>query len=222
MLGPSERGTLHFALLGPPQVYLNGRLLVFPSRKALALLLYLAVEQGSHSRKTLSELFWPESDAAHARSALRTTVVELRDVLVGEPSLAQRTGVHRIPHLHIDRESLSLDMTSEVSLDLDTLQAAWVLAHDTTRLTTTLSEETRRAHLAQLQEATRLSRGEFLDGFSLHNVQGFDEWVRFQREYWHLRMHLVFDRLSSLYENAREFERRLNLIVRQAGYHHQL
>ena len=209
-----ERGTLHFALLGPPQVYQDGRLLVFPSHKALALLLYLAVEQGSHSRKTLSELFWPESDAAHARSALRTTVVELRDVLAEEMSQTQRTGTHRIPHLLIDRDSLSLDVTSQVSLDLQTLQAAWVLARDTARGTVPLPDETRRAHLAHLQEATTLARGEFLDGFTLHNVQGFDDWVRFQREYWHLRMHLVFDRLSSLYEDVGEFDQAIAVIIR--------
>jgi len=162
--GSPERSNLHFALLGPPQVHDGGRLLVFPSRKALALLIYLAVEGGAHSRKTLSELFWPESDAAHARSALRTTVVELRDVLAEEPSSAERTGTHRIPHLLIDRDSLSLDMTAQVSLDLQMLQAAWVLARDTARGTVPLPEETRRAHLAHLQEATILARGEFLDG----------------------------------------------------------
>ncbi|HEY5005901.1 MAG TPA: hypothetical protein VII61_22260, partial [Ktedonobacteraceae bacterium] len=90
MLGSSNRGTLHFALLGPPQVYHNGQPLTFPSRKALALLLYLAVEEGKHSRKMLSELFWPESDAAHARSALCTTVLELRDVLMKDAVPAQR------------------------------------------------------------------------------------------------------------------------------------
>ncbi len=209
-----EKGMLHFALLGPPQVSRDGQVLVFPSHKALALLLYLAVEPGSHSRKTLSELFWPESDAAHARSALRTTVAELRDVLAEEPFPAQRTGTHRIPHLLIDRDSLSLDMTSQVSLDLHTLQAAWVLARDTARGTAPLPEETRRAHLAHLQEAATLARGEFLDGFSLQNVQGFDDWVRFQREYWHLRMHLVFDRLSSLYEDVGEFDQAIAVIVR--------
>ncbi len=214
MLGSSDRGTLHFALLGPPQVYHGGQLLVFPSRKALALLLYLAVEEGKHSRKMLSELFWPESDAAHARSALRTTILELREVLMKDAVPAERTGLDRIPHLHIDRDTLSLDVTSGISLDLDTLQAAWVLARDTARMTATLPEETRRAHLAQLQEATRLSRGEFLDGFSLHNAQGFDDWARFQREYWHLRMQLVFDRLSSQYEDVGEFEQAIAVIIR--------
>jgi DNA-binding SARP family transcriptional activator len=214
MLGSSDRGTLHIALLGPPQVYHGGQLLAFPSRKVLALLLYLAVEEGKHSRKMLSELFWPESDAAHARSALRTTVLELRAVLMKDAVPAERTVRDRIPHLHIDRDTLSLDMASRVSLDLHTLQAAWVLARDTARMTSVLPEATRRAHLVQLQEATRLSRGEFLDGFFLHNAHDFDDWTRFQREYWHLRMQLVFDRLSSLYEEAGEFEQAIAVIIR--------
>jgi DNA-binding SARP family transcriptional activator len=214
MVGSLDKGTLHFALLGPPQVYHSGQLLTFPSRKTFALLLYLAVEEGKHSRKMLSELFWPDSDAAHARSALRTTLHELRDVLMKDALPVRRTEVDRIPHLHIDRDTLSLDVTSGISLDLHTLQAAWVLARDTARITTTLPEETRRTSLAQLQAATKLSRGEFLEGFSLHNALGFDDWTRFQREYWHLRMQLVFDRLSSLYESAGEFEQAIAVIIR--------
>ncbi len=208
----SNRRTLHFALLGPPQVYHDSQLLVFPSRKALALLLYLGVEEGRHSRKTLSELFWPESDAAHARSALRTTVLELRDVLAEDTFSTRRTGANRVPHLHIDRDTLGLDLASGVSLDLQTLQAAWVLARNTAHAT--LADETHHAQLLQLHEATQLSRGEFLDGFSLHSVQGFDDWTRLQREYWHLRMHLVFDRLSSHYEEAGEFEQAIAVTLR--------
>jgi DNA-binding SARP family transcriptional activator len=210
MLESSNRGTLHFALLGPPQVSHDGQALTFPSRKALALLLYLAVEEGKHSRKKLSELFWPDSDAAHARSALRTTVLELRDILMKDAVPAERTELDRIPHLHIDRDTLSLDMASGVSLDLQTVQTAWVLAHDTTHVSTTLPEKTRRA----FQDAIHLSRGEFLDSFSLRNAPEFDDWMRFQREYWHLRMQLVFDRLSSLYEDAGEFEQAIALIIR--------
>ena len=101
MIEASDRGALHFALLGPPQVYHDGQLLTFPSRKTFALLLYLAVEEGKHARKKLSELFWPESDAAHARSALRTTIHELRDVLMKDTVPAQRTEADRIPHLPI-------------------------------------------------------------------------------------------------------------------------
>ncbi|HET9918911.1 MAG TPA: AAA family ATPase [Ktedonobacteraceae bacterium] len=218
MPGLSDRGHLHFALLGPPQVYHGGRLLVFPSRKALALLIYLAVEEGTHSRKTLSELFWPESDAAHARATLRATVLELREVLAEGTSPAEGIAPDRIPHLLIDRDTLGLDLTSGVGLDLHTLQAAWVLARDTARVVTPLSEEVRRAQRAQLQEATRLARGEFLAGFSLHNALGFDDWTRFQREYWHLRMHLVFDQLSRWYEEAGEIEEAIATIIRWLAF----
>ncbi len=48
-------GALHFALLWSPQVYRDGQLLVFPSHKALVLLLYLAVEQGAiHAKRSRS------------------------------------------------------------------------------------------------------------------------------------------------------------------------
>ena len=213
MLGSTERGNLHFALLGPPQVYHNGQLLVFPSRKSLALLIYLAVEGGTHTRKTLSELFWPESDAAHARATLRATVLELRDVLASGASPENRLAPVRIPHLLIDRDTLALDLISGVSLDLQILQAAWVVARSDSRAAAILPREVRRAQIAQLEKATKLSRESFLAGFSLHNASGFDDWARFQREYWHLRMHLVFDRLSQWYEEVGEIERSIATII---------
>ncbi|GAC1401327.1 MAG: hypothetical protein NVSMB49_15440 [Ktedonobacteraceae bacterium] len=162
----------------------------------------------------LSELFWPESDAAHARSALRTTVLELRDVLAEGRSPANGLPPEHVPHLLIDRDTLDLDLTSGVSLDLQPLQAAWVLARDSSRAAGSLSEEIRRTQRAHLLEATRLSRGGFLDGFSLQNAPGFDDWARSQHEYWHLRMQLVFDRLSQWYEEAGEREQAIATIIR--------
>jgi DNA-binding SARP family transcriptional activator len=214
VLGSEGLCHLHFTLLGPPQVYHGGQLLTFPSRKALALLIYLAVEGGKHSRKTLSELFWPESDAAHARATLRATVLELREVLTEGASQEQKHVPHRVSHLLIDRDTLALDLTSGVSLDLHTLQAAWVIARDGSRASASVTEEIRHAQRSQLQQATSLLRGEFLTGLSLHNAAGFDDWVRFQRQYWHMRMQLVFDRLSQWYEEAGEIERAIATLIR--------
>lgn len=213
MLRLSEQSHLHFALLGPPQVFHNGHLLVFPSRKALALLIYLAVEGGKHARKTLSELFWSESDAAHARATLRSTVLELREVLAESISQEQRLPPAHIPHLLIDRDTLGLDLTSGISLDLQTVQAAWVLARGNSRAEASLSEEARRMQRTQLQEATSLARGGFLANFSLHNAPGFDDWARSQHAYWHLRMQLIFDRLSQWYEEAGEIEQAIATII---------
>ena len=52
-------------LLGPPEVRHADQVLLFSTRKELALLIYLAVEGRVHCRKNLSEQFWPEGDARH-------------------------------------------------------------------------------------------------------------------------------------------------------------
>jgi DNA-binding SARP family transcriptional activator len=71
-------GDFCLTLLGPPGVRHGGQVLLFSTRKGLALLIYLAVEGRVHLRKTLSEQFWPEGDARHGRAALRITLLHLR------------------------------------------------------------------------------------------------------------------------------------------------
>jgi DNA-binding SARP family transcriptional activator len=71
-------GDVRFTFLGPPEVRHADQVLLFSTRKELALLLYLAVEGRVHARKHLSELFWPEGDAMHGRAALRITLLHLR------------------------------------------------------------------------------------------------------------------------------------------------
>ena|ERR1700693_2429620 len=68
-------GDLCFTLLGPPEVRHADQVLLFSTRKELALLIYLAVEGRVHLRKTLSEQFWPEGDAMHGRAALRISLL---------------------------------------------------------------------------------------------------------------------------------------------------
>src|ERR1700694_30880 len=67
-------GDLYLRLLGPPEVRHADQVLLFSTRKELALLLYLVVEGRVHLRKTLSELFWSEGDAMHGRASLRMTL----------------------------------------------------------------------------------------------------------------------------------------------------
>jgi len=112
-------GNLSLTLLGPPQVRHGDQVLLFSTRKELALLIYLAVEGRVHLRQTLSEQFWPEGDAMHGRAALRVSLLHLRHLL-GEDA-----GVDPAPHLLIQRDTLGLDLTSAVELDLHLLHAAW-------------------------------------------------------------------------------------------------
>src|ERR671916_68383 len=72
---------LSISLLGPPEVCLRGRGLRFGTKKALALLCYLAVEGKKYPRRKLAELLWPRSSERHARTDLRSTLSRLRKAL---------------------------------------------------------------------------------------------------------------------------------------------
>ncbi|HEY6410986.1 MAG TPA: AAA family ATPase, partial [Ktedonobacteraceae bacterium] len=71
-----------------------------------------------------------------------------------------------------------------------------------------------RSLFDQLQRAAGLPRGEFLEGFSLRDAPAFDDWVRFQREYWHLRINEVCDRLSQMQFEAGELEPAIETVSR--------
>src|SRR6266700_3926954 len=109
---------------------------------------------------------------------------------------------------------LMLCLTSALELDLHILHEAWTSARASTHTSLTMPEEAHRSLLAQLKRAISLPRGEFLEGFSLRDAPAFDDWVRFQREYWHLRTSEVFDRLSQLQFEAGELEAALETVSR--------
>lgn len=50
-------------------------------RKALALLGYLAIERGLHSRRHLAAMLWPDADDARAATSLRQALSKLRELL---------------------------------------------------------------------------------------------------------------------------------------------
>ncbi len=186
-------GLLSFTLLGTPEVRHAGAVLTFPTRKALALLVYLAVEGGLHPREKLAALFWPDRDQEHARAMLRYTLSTVRHTL-GDATDA--------PHLTIERDALGFDDTSAVEMDVHVLHAASTQARDPVAAGNPSGGA--RPVITALQEAAERCRGEFLAGFSLRDAPAFDDWVSLQRAVWHQQMTLVFDRLSRLQADGGE------------------
>src|SRR5260370_3187617 len=165
---------LHLSLFGVPIVKHGERTITFSTRKALALLVYLAVEGGTHRRKTLAEAFWAELDAGHGRAALRATLLELRKLL------ERSHGPGEQAHLLVERETLGFDQGSPLILDLRLVESA---SKQVGRGIEPLAGHAGRALLAQLEQATSLARGPFLAGFTLRDAQFFDDWTRQYREY---------------------------------------
>ena len=62
--------TLSIALLGSPNIERDGVAIQVDTRKAIALMAYLAVTRRAHSRDVLAALLWPEYDQICARSSL--------------------------------------------------------------------------------------------------------------------------------------------------------
>ena len=159
--------TIH--LLGNPEVTFDQQLLSFPTRKVMALLIYLLVEGGRISRETLMALLWPESAPEKAAVTLRGSLSRLRKVLrpAGEYLLSEGS-------------TLAFNFERTHELDLNWLAAA---AHPETTPDT-------------LSPILELDRGEFLEGFSLPDAPAFDTWAAIQREACQRQVETVYDRLS--------------------------
>ena len=195
-------GHLSLTLMAAPRVYHAGKALTFPTRKALALLIYLAVEKGFHSREKLADLFWPTSDSEHARIALRRTLALLRQTLGeagGEPSHLLSTG-----------NLLGLNFEAGLELDLDTLAAGAALVRKQGRATPDKPEDL----ISGLERSAEICQGDFLEGFSLPDAPGFDEWVRVQQGGWRNMAGLVLDALSRLQAEAGETLSAINTVTR--------
>src|SRR5579871_3449943 len=101
---------LRLALLGVPSADVDGVPLAVDTRKAVALLAYLALEGGTHNRDSLAALLWPDYDNDRARAALRRTLSTLRSSLGGA-------------HLHAARDAVRLDR-ADLWLDVEQFRGA--------------------------------------------------------------------------------------------------
>ncbi len=181
--------SLQLFALGPPEVRLGETLVTFPTRKTLALLIYLAVEAGARPREHLAALLWPEASPERSHASLRNTLGHLRT------ALRQAGGQAQTSYLSITHNTLSLNPDAGITLDLHTIERAYALAR-ADRSSRMLPDGL--ASLPILQSAAASQRGDFLAGFSLGDAPGFDDWAAVQRELWRRRMGLILDRLSEI------------------------
>src|SRR5688500_8826734 len=140
------RRGLVISVLGAPRVARGDEVVTFDTRKAIALVAYLAVTGRPQRRETLAALLWPEADDSRARSALRRTLSVLRKGL-GEEGL--RTG----------RDEVELVDGEDVVVDVRDF------------LTGLESSE-----VTDVAAAASLWRGDLLAGFTLRDSPEFDAW----------------------------------------------
>lgn len=164
--------------LGPLRVELDGRHLTTSRHKALALLIYLAVQQENCRREELAALFWPEFDQASAYAYLRRALWELKTML-GEN------------FLEANREEVRLNPRTEIWLDVSEFHQQIGLADQHPHPKSEPCPQCVQA----LKTAAGLYRGTFLAGFNLRDSPGFDDWQSFQAGMFQREMEGTLKRL---------------------------
>lgn len=180
--------TLTIELLGTARLIGDGgREVVVTSRKAFGLIAYLVAHPDMpHKREKLVSLLWGDRFDQQARQSLRQSLYALRRILVG----------YGVDALEITGDAVGL-RADLVDCDLWRFRA---LAES--------GEE------ADLREAARLYRGEFMSGFSVQ-ADGFEQWLSLEREQLKDSAYSVFHRLAKAlkarasHEEALEAARRL-------------
>ncbi|MGB0387527.1 MAG: tetratricopeptide repeat protein [Ardenticatenaceae bacterium] len=182
---------LTIRLLGAPLIEVGGQPIYVDTRKATALLAYLAVREGASRRETLATFFWPELNDRKARGALRRTLSTLKR---GLGSAAES--------LRSDRRSITLLRNDQVWVDV---------AHFEGELASCQTHghainEPCAACVEPLTEAVALYRGNFLAGFTLRDSEEFDEWQLFNAE--HVREQVIgaLERLVVWHGSNQEYE----------------
>lgn len=81
---------LRLLLLGPPRIERGDQILEVDTRKATALLAYLALSGERPSRDWLAAFLWPDTDDRRAKAALRRTLSALKAAVGAETIFANR------------------------------------------------------------------------------------------------------------------------------------
>jgi predicted ATPase len=163
-------------------------------RKALALLAYLAVERGAHSRESLAAFLWPEYDHPHALANLRRVLSALKAAL-GEG------------WLQIDRATVELTAVpgGDLYLDVDSFQQRLARCGSHAHAPSDVCAEC----VPLLTEAVELNEDGFLQGLDVPDSAVFEEWQLFQTEALHQQLLGALERLVRWHKQQRNYEEAL-------------
>ena len=186
---------LSIFLFGPPRLELNGSPVDIQRRKAMAMLVYLAVTGQPHSRDALATLFYPDHSQSRARAYLRRDLAVLNTGLAGD-------------WLNIDRETVEMKPDFWADVTHFRKSVAEPRQHDHP------FEQFCSACIPPLTEAANLYTDDFLAGFTLRDCPEFDDWQFFQAESLRQELASALEQLvrglsqQGTYETALPFARR--------------
>jgi ABC-type oligopeptide transport system substrate-binding subunit/DNA-binding SARP family transcriptional activator len=137
------------------------------SRKAQALLIYLACGQRPYGREVLADLLWDERSQSQASSNLRYLLSNLRKQL-GD-------------YVTVTRKFVGINPEAEIWLDAGVLEKGLHSVQEHGGLISVPVVE-------EVNQLLTLYKGEFLEGFHITDCRGFEDWLIRERERLHRRV----------------------------------
>ncbi|CAN5816627.1 AAA family ATPase [soil metagenome] len=190
---------LRILLLGSPLVELDGTGVEMDTRKATALLAYLAVTGERHTRDALAGLLWPEHGLSRARAALRRTLSTV--------GVLRRDG-----WLEVDRTGVNL-AADDAWIDVERFHAALAEC----RMHDHSDNEVCPRCIPALEKAAALYRDDFMAGFGLRDSAEFDDWQYFQGERLRRELGGALERLTRGFSARRDWEPAIDHASRWLG-----
>ena len=184
---------LDIFLLGAPRIERDGTLIEVDTRKAIALLAFLAVTGEAHRRDTLASFLWPDADETRARGALRRTLSSLRSALDGD-------------WLSVSRDLIELRQADTLWIDVAEFQELVRQRQpDSAR-----RDDPVTGWPEPIARAVDLYRGDFMAGFSLRDSPEFDDWQSLQGEQLRRELAGALESLVTWYGDTGELEKAIS------------
>lgn len=162
------------------------------SRKAQALVIYLAYQNHPISRSFLANFFWGGSSEKIGLSNLRTLLTRTR------PYLAS--------YLLINRDNISFQAAQPFKFDVAELKA--ILQQSSLHYTS--EDVLTSAGVAQLEKALTIYQGSFLQNFYLREAPDFENWSNQERDYFHKQIVSTLQKLSSYWQSQENYNQAIN------------
>lgn len=175
-IGNELNSKFYLKLFGSPRLYYMNQHVKLGTRKAMALLCYLALRQTPVQRHELDTLLWPEKDEKRARRSLRDEISRINRT-IGEDVIIS--------------SGQELSLTKDISVDV------WKFSQGTEQLT-----NFQDVNIDYFEKVLRLYDGHLLSGFHIQNAQPFEEWLELERENC---QHNYLEALLSLSHGAKSF-----------------
>jgi DNA-binding SARP family transcriptional activator len=188
---------VNIRLLGSPHIEADHNAISFGTRKATALIAYLAVTAQVHMRDTLISLLWPEYEYEQALAALRTTLWTIRKQMGTQCLL-------------VSRQQIGLKVSDEVWIDVREFSALADsgLARDLPQ----------SAAVNFLEKAVALYQGDLLAGFTLKDSVEFDEWQLLETQSLRQMFGRVLETLVQCYTDRGDYAQALAYAQRQVSF----